>query len=535
MFSAFFAVAAVSPTRQRGFRRAVLSHLLLLLALTGWLCHRPPNGGAILGYVLLTAGIAEGAVLAGWRLTQLPKTQALEFLLVSPLRPAGVFLAEALVGLCRLTLVTLSGLPVLVVLVSAGVIDLIDLVPFLLMPLTWGAVAGLALTAWAYEPANVRRWAERIILAWVVVYLVVGVLAGEHLAQWIAWLPTWLGQFLLGSLAAFHRYNPFSILHDWMSEGCVLMWERTLAVEIVTVALVGALLARAAGRLHGHFHDRHYRPARPTAKPGTPLPVRHGVGDRPLSWWAVRRVTEYSGRVNLWLAGGFGLLYALYTVAGPHWPAWLGRRVFLIFDDAGGVPVWATALVVLAAVPAAFQYGLWDSNAQERSRRLELLLLTRLTAADYWHAAAAAAWRRGRGYFIVAGVLWAAAAIASPAGIWPAVAGLAAGVLLWGLYFALGFWAFSRGLHANNLGLGLTVGLPALAYGLRQLGWPQLAGLLPPGCVHGASTFGPNSGWLLGAAASALIMLLVTRRSLTRCEELLRGWYDRHHGALVPG
>ena len=130
--------------------------------------------------------------------------------------------------------------------------------------------------------------------------------------------------------------------------------------------------------------------------------VGPSMGDRPLSWWAVRRVSEYSGRVNLWLAGGFGVLYALYTVAGPLWPNWTGRRVFMIFDETGGVPVWATALVVLAAVPAAFQYGLWDSNLQERCRRLEVLLVTRLSAFDYWHAAAAAAWRRGRGYFAVA-------------------------------------------------------------------------------------------------------------------------------------
>ena len=73
----------------------------------------------------------------------------------------------------------------------------------------------------------------------------------------------------------------------------------------------------------------------------------------------------------------------------------------------------ATALMLLATVPAAFQYGLWDSSAQDRCRRLELLLLTRLDARDYWEAAAAAAWRRGRGYFAVAVLLWAAATAAA--------------------------------------------------------------------------------------------------------------------------
>ena len=99
-------------------------------------------------------------------------------------------------------------------------------------------------------------------------------------------------------------------------------------------------------------------------------------------------------------------------MAGSHWPPWLGQRVFQLCDEVGGVAGLTTGLVVLAAVPAAFQYGLWDSNAQDRCRRLELLLLTRLEARDYWEAAAAAAWRRGRGYLGVALLLWTAAAIA---------------------------------------------------------------------------------------------------------------------------
>src|SRR5207244_5810055 len=123
---------------------------------------------------------------------------------------------------------------------------------------------------------------------------------------------------------------------------------------------------------------------------------------------AVQRVTQYSGRINFWLAGGVGLLYALYLVAGPAWPNWLGRRPFLLLDSLGGSATLGAALVVLAAVPAAVQYGLWDSSTQDRCRRLELLLLTDLDARDYWDAAAAAAWRRGRGYFTVALWLWTA-------------------------------------------------------------------------------------------------------------------------------
>ena len=41
----------------------------------------------------------------------------------------------------------------------------------------------------------------------------------------------------------------------------LLAWEQTLGFEIASLALVCALLTRAACRLRGHFHERHYRPA----------------------------------------------------------------------------------------------------------------------------------------------------------------------------------------------------------------------------------------------------------------------------------
>src|SRR5437868_9081876 len=105
------------------------------------------------------------------------------------------------------------------------------------------------------------------------------------------------------------------------------------------------------------------------------------------------------------------------------------RVAFLVFErQSGGIPCLAAALVVLAAVPAAFQYGLWDSNTQDRCRRLELLLLTRLGARDYWEAAAAAAWRRGRGYFAVAALLWLAAVVAGQVTWAQGLAALGAGV-----------------------------------------------------------------------------------------------------------
>jgi hypothetical protein len=526
MLYPFFAVAALSPGRQRAFRYALVAHLGLLAA---WLwaaqAGHPAGTVVVLGNLLLTAGIIEGASLMGWRLTQLPKSRALEFLLVSPLSSGRVFLAEALVGVGRLALVTLAGLPLLALLVVDGWLEAVDVPALLVMPLTWGLLTGLGLTVWAFEPLAVRRWSERSVLALVVVYLGIGVLAGEHLRQWIAWLPQDLGQGVLFSFYAFHRYNPFAVVRFWLEEDTLVTWERTLAVELGALAVIGLLLVRAACRFKGHFHERHYLPAVDRSRRG-----RGWIGDRPLTWWAVRRVLEYSGRVNLWLAGGFGLLYAVYTLAGPHWPPWLGRRVFEIFDQVGGIAALATALVVLAAVPAAFQYGLWDSHVQDRCRRLELLLLTRLEERDYWEAAAAAAWRRGRGYFAVAVLLWTAGVLAGRLGIWQGVAALAAGVVLWGVYFALGFRAFARGLQANGLGLLLTVGLPMLAGGLYGLGQPVLAALLPPGNVYTSSAGPLSPGWLLGPVLGGVTALAVARRARACCDRDLRDWYALHQG-----
>jgi hypothetical protein len=523
---AFFKLAAVSPTRQRAFRSLALAHLLFLtLGIAVAECWTWPSTPVLIGNLLLVAGIVEGALLIGWRLTQLPKSQALEFVLVSQLRPPSVLLAEALVGLSRLALITFAGLPLLMLLVLREVILLADLPVLVLMPLAWGAVTGLGLTAWAYEPWIVRRWGERVIAGLVVLYLVVGILAAENLKDWLRILPLDVGRNLLVLFAGFHQFNPFGTMKYAMEVEPAQSWPRVLMLVVGGVVLGGILLLRAMFRLHGHFQERHYRPA--VDDTGR---ARGMIGDWPLSWWAVRRVSEYSGRINLWLAGGFGILYAAYLLAGPHWPAWLGRGVFQVFDRMGGVPVLTAALVLLGAVPAAFQYGLWDSHAADRCRRLELLLLTGLHGWDYWEAALAAAWKRGRGYLAVAVVLWLAglgAAQFTPA---QAFMGLCAGVIVWGLYFALGFRAFAAGTQASRWGLFLTVGLPVGTYLLYKAGWPTLAALLPPGSIYQASTASSALAALPGPVLLAIAALWIARWSLRHAEGQLRRWFHLHHG-----
>jgi hypothetical protein len=532
MFYPFFALAARSPTRQKTFRRVVVFHLLVLAGAVWSLGHQGLSPAAadrtLLGHVLLVAGIVEGALLIGWRLTQMPKSQALEFLLVSSLRPPWLVVAEVLVGLGQLTLITLSGLPILTFMVSEGYLAPADPVPLLLLPLTWGALCGVGLTVWAYEPVVVRRWGERVGILLILVYLVVGVLAGENLRQWLDIFPEDVSVFLLRSFAKFHTHNPFGILSYFLENDVRVAWERTLGMQIVSTAAAGLLLWRAARRLQPHFHELHYQPARDVSDDKRPKIV-----DAPLTWWAVKRVSRYSGRINLWLAGGFGLMYALYTVAGPNWPTWLGTSVFQMCDWAGGIAGLTTGLVLLAAVPASFQYGLWDSNGQDRCRRLELLLLTDLGPHDYWNAAAAAACKRGRGYFVVALVLWAAAAVAGQVSLGQLLLAVATAVLLWALYFALGFRAFSRGMQANGLGMGLTVGLPLLAFGFYRMGCPLLGALLPPGVVYSAAVLAPSVAWLIGPVLIAGCTLFIARRSLVQCDAELRRWYDLHHGSKV--
>jgi hypothetical protein len=419
---------------------------------------------------------------------------------------------------------------VLALLAGCGAIDVLDPIVLLVMPFTWGAITGLGLTVWAYELPAVRKHGERIMIVLLLLYLLIGVLAGENLPRWLAALPPGAASGFLSAFATFHTHNPFGVMRWWMANNTLGAWERTAGLELAALAALSLLLARAAWRLQPHFHERHYQPA--VLRRGSRRPA---VGLRPLSWWAVKRVSEYSGRINLWLAGGFGVMYAAYLVAGDSWPAWVGRRVFELCDSAGGVAGLTTGLVVLAAVPAAFQYGLWDSNAQDRCRRLELLLLTRLEPLDYWAAASAAAWKRGRGYFAVALLLWGAAAVAGRLSAPQVAVAVAAGVLLWALYFTLGFRAFTSGARANGLGMLLTVGLPLSTFALARAGVPRLAELLPPGGMYRAASGGLDTAALAGMVLGAGVSVAFARRSLAECDAELRCWYDRHCGSKVAG
>ena len=115
----------------------------------------------------------------------------------------------------------------------------------------------------------------------------------------------------------------------------------------------------------------------------------------------------------------------------------------------------------------------------------------------------------------------------------PACAAAAGGVLLWGLYFTLGFRAFSRGMQASALGLLLTVGLPLACFASARIGYPSLGAVTPPGVVHSAATAPIPAAAALGAIMAAGLALATARRSLREGDAELRRWYDRCAGAKV--
>ena len=528
MFKPFFSAAMRAPARHLSFRRAAGAHVLALAAL-GWAVAASPTAGTLTaaGYFALVMGIVEGAALVGWRLTQLPKSQALEFLLVSPVRPRRVFLAEALVGVVRYALVCLAGVPVLLGMVAADLIEPADLWALAAMPFAWGVVTGLGVTAWAYEPVAGRRAAEAVGMLGVLVYLVVGVLAGENLPLWLQQLPPAWAQRIYDTVMAAHNGNPFGVARNWFDPardpGAV--WAGFAELHLTAAALAAVFGLRAAFRLKGHFHDRHYRPISSARAAQS-----EEIGDRPLSWWAVRRVMEYSGRVNVWLAGGFSVLYAAYLIAGDQWPPWMGRLVFQIFEAWGGAATVAAAMCVMASVPAAFQFGLWDPTVTDRCKRLELLLLTDLTAGDYWRASLAAAWRRGRDYLGISALLWVALVASGGVEWYQAVAAAAGGAALWWFSFAVGFRAFSTGNQASGVASLLTLGLPLLLFALVRGGCDTLAGFIPTAACYLPLKTGLTWSWAAGLVLTTTAAGVLARRGLARCDDELRRWYDANQG-----
>ncbi|CAN5203874.1 hypothetical protein BH11PLA2_BH11PLA2_18850 [soil metagenome] len=528
MIAPFLKLAMTAPLRQLAFRRLAVGHVLAVTVLMLMVVR---SGSletlGIIAQVLLVLGIVEGSAIIGWRLVQIPKSLAFEFLLVSPVPPRRVFFAEALAGVGRFLWVQLAGLPVLMLPVFAGVAEWPDLWVLAGMPAVWGLVVGITLTAWIYEPKRVRRIGEMFALVGVLFYLVIGLAAAENLGLWLENLPPWLGQTLYDSIIFLNNMNPFGVVRYWFAADRVT-WvaEQRFTQLHVFAGIAGLLLAiRAGSRLAGHFQDCHYLPIDSRRASQSAF-----IGDKPLSWWAVRRVMEYSGRVNLYLAGGFCLAYAAYIVAGDDWPSWMGRMAFILFEKWGGPAMVATAMAVMAAVPAVYQFGLWDPSVQDRCQRLELLLLTDLNGKDYWHAARSAAWSRGRGYLAAALLLWIACAIAGRVTWLDAFGAAFGGLLLWAFAFTVGFRGFATGQQTNGIASLITMGCPLLLYLFWSNGMTNLAAFVPTAVAFLPLKTGLTMPWLAGVITLSAATAWLAEQGLLRCDGDLRRWYDTHQG-----
>ena len=512
MLREFFKQASRSPSRQRFFRTLAVIHFLvlsmvILIVLQG---KRIPLAAAV-GDAIVLLGIVEGALVVGWRLVQWPKSRALEPLLLANLSSAGVMAGEQAVGMTFLALLQAVSLPLLAILHSFHHLPAYSLWLFPMQGLLWGAITGFGLAWWAYEPKNVRWWGERILGLVLCVYFVVGGLAGEHTIPLLRSMPGHWGNWIVDSMLAVHSSNPFAIMHR-IAAGDPSAWTSVWVTTLGGIVALSFMLMRSAYRLKDHYTDRHYRPVLDDGRRN-----RGTIGDEPLTWWAVRRVHEYAGRVNLYLAGGTAVIYATYLIMGPHWPTWMGSQIFEIFEQNGGVASITTILVLLAAVPAAYQYGLWDVSKTDRCQRLENLLVTDLGATDYERASWAASWSRGRGYFYAAILLWIAGAIAGRMSWLQVLLAMGASWLLLILYFVIGFRSLARNGGGASVGFFLSVILPLMVWGLASAGYEWLARLLPPGIVYyaAADSSEVHYAWIiiLELLAFGVFFLLHSRRA----------------------
>jgi hypothetical protein len=527
MLYPFFQQAGRSSSRQLALRWLAATHTAVLtctIAICG--LARSPALPETVGFTLLTAGIVEGAIVLGWRLVQLPRSRSLEPILLSPVSAPAILLGEQMVGLTAFTFLCLSGIPTLAGVVALGWLDAVDAGAFVAGGFVWGCITGYGLTWWVYESRRFRRIGERVCLIAVLVYLVVFGLAGEHLVRWLALLPFDLGYPIQVAIFWVDRNNPFGLVHQIAVGGQPGLLTRALTVQGIGIVAVLMMVVRAAFRLKGHYVERHYRLL-------TDERVKRcrGVGEHPLSWWAVLRVSEYPGRINLWLALSFSGLYATFLLIEDHWPTWLGTNLFRVFELLGGIPGFVTVLTLLAAVPSAYQYGLWDSSVPERCRRLELLLMTDLGPRDYLRASWSAAWFRGRGYILAALFLWIAGVGAGRFEFVAMIGAVLSGLALILLYFALGFRAFARNRSSASLGFVLTIGLPLCTWAIGAGNSPAVASCLPPGLVYYATTGTKPLGFiLLTAAVYAIVAVGLMRRATNWFDAELRAWYDENHG-----
>lgn len=493
----------------------------------------------------LTAVVC-GGFLTAWRVTQLPKSRSYEFYLLAPSSDWELLAGEVLAGMLRTTVVVLATAPLLVALWGAEWISGAGCLALLTVPLVAGWLSGLAMAVVAFEPLWFRRLVERLVLLVVLVYLVVFGLLGHFcmptiVALWSKLTGTPVATF--AQVGATTRYlNPFRLLGAVSSEtepGLLLR----LAVVTAALVFVSALcFARLVMRLRKHYQEENY------FRPGERRKGSQRIGMNPLSWWTRRRVSQFRGNVNLYLTWTTLGLYSCWMMLEAHWPSWLAINQLLLIRTLGGEALLLVAALQLAVVPMAFLNGLWDSNSQQRVRRLELLLITPLAGREFLWASAMAAWTRGKGYLLGAlGILMASLIAGRITGLEAiGILGLGASYLL--LCFAVAFRNFARVESDQSVtvrGMVWSIGMPLLTFALFRVGNDMLAAATPLGAVFiMALPTAERAAWIDGSMTtvwtiSGVIMAgcligacLLLRSALRNFEREIHTWFEAN---LVRG
>ncbi len=523
----FFVLAGRSPTRQYLWRWMICLHFFVLISAA--FVPTSFRRGELIGHALLLVSIVEAAILIGWRLAQWPKHQAIELLLTSPLSGPACIAAELLIGTVQMLFLTVASLPIFMLLKFTTPIRtrsdqqlLVETINPLIIPFSmmWGLTLGMGIVWWAYERREVRRVLEKISMAGVLTFIIGGAMIGKQSIALLNRMPDLPAKIIQTVLGLTYDLNPFVVIQHIHFPYAELAPKHAVMSGLVSLGMLAFFCLRILFRLKPHYIDYHYGPGR-----GKLQGKRGTIGDWPLTWHAVRRVSRYSGLANVYLAGGFSLLFSGMLIVGPaNWPTWAGRDVLLMFEQIFGVTGIMTGLVLLAAVPAAYQFGLWDPSPTERLKKLELLLLTDLQPRDFLAASWSASAHRGGWYLSFALILLAAGNWAGRFTPMQATLILMAMIGLIGLYFAIGFYFLAR-TTSTLVGMTLCVVFPALTYFDMTRSGGSLGQFLPTGTLTGAIQ---NPTWLLAGIvilqASVAIGLLI--HATRQLDTQLRQWYS---------
>ncbi|QGJ68736.1 Hypothetical protein PBC10988_3970 [Planctomycetales bacterium 10988] len=493
-----------------------------------WIVLRPDHPSQIINYFGWTQfllAIIIGGSLTGWRVTQFPKTRAAEFFLIIPRNDWELVTAEVLSGMMRTSFLMLVSSPLVCAMWGAGWMGGLEAFALLVVPLLCGWTAGLALTAIAYSPVWFRRLAEKGILVMILIYMVVFGLFTQYFVRGIfGYLLSWSRStdstwYHPSNLLDY--MNPFQLLGSLGFGDPALLPGRLCGV----IGLLGGFCLLTYGwlgwRLRRHYWEENY--GQQYRRKEFLKPIK----ENPLAWWTARRVSRFRGNVNLYMGWTTIGLYSSYLIFKEQWPPWLGEHLMMFFTMMGGAAVLGPAALQFGLVPIGFLNGLWDSNQQQRVGRLELLLVTDLTARDFFWGSVVASWTRGKWYFAAATVVWAASAYAAEITWGTFLLLFLCGTIYVVCFFSIAFRNFARlrgDRETANWGLSMTVGIPMVTIGIFWLKWGLLGAFTPLGGLYLLALPEDRQQAILGLSSTGTILLVVGVSLVYLCGAIFLIW-----------